>query len=105
MQIYENVFLGKEKGLGNGKGIKLVDKKKMQEETKQYLKEVGLEISPLAIMRDLSTAQTQLVEIAKAISWDAKIIIMDEPTSAITDKEVDVLFDLILSLIHISLFS
>lgn len=95
MQIYENVFLGKEKCLGNGKGIKLVDKKKMQEETKQYLKEVGLEISPLAIMRDLSTAQTQLVEIAKAISWDAKIIIMDEPTSAITDKEVDVLFDLI----------
>ena len=95
MQIYENVFLGKEKCLGNGKGIKLVDKKKMQEETKQYLKEVGLEISPLAIMRDLSTAQTQLVEIAKAISWDAKIIIMDEPTSAITDKEVDVLFNLI----------
>ena len=105
MQIYENVFLGKEKCLGNGKGIKLVDKKKMQEETKQYLKEVGLEISPLAIMRDLSTAQTQLVEIAKAISWDAKIIIMDEPTSAITDKEVDVLFDLSLSLRHISLFS
>ena len=95
MQIYENVFLGKEKCLGNGKGIKLVDKKKMQEETKQYLKEVGLEISPLAIMRDLSTAQTQLVEIAKAISWDEKIIIMDEPTSAITDKEVDVLFNLI----------
>lgn len=95
MQIYENVFLGKEKCLGNVKGIKLVDKKKMQEETKQYLKEVGLEISPLAVMRDLSTAQTQLVEIAKAISWDAKIIIMDEPTSAITDKEVDVLFDLI----------
>lgn len=95
MQIYENVFLGKEKCLGNGKGIKLVDKKKMQEETKQYLKEVGLEISPLTVMRDLSTAQTQLVEIAKAISWDAKIIIMDEPTSAITDKEVDVLFGLI----------
>lgn len=95
MQIYENVFLGKEKCLGNVKGIKLVDKKKMQEETKQYLKEVGLEISPLAVMRDLSTAQTQLVEIAKAISWDAKIIIMDEPTSAITDKEVDVLFELI----------
>lgn len=95
MQIYENVFLGKEKCLGNVKGIKLVDKKKMQEETKQYLKEVGLKISPLAVMRDLSTAQTQLVEIAKAISWDAKIIIMDEPTSAITDKEVDVLFELI----------
>ena len=95
MQIYENVFLGKEKCLGNVKGMKLVDKKAMQKETLKYLKEVGMEVSPLTVMRDLSTAQTQLVEIAKAISWDAKIIIMDEPTSAITDKEVDVLFELI----------
>lgn len=93
MQICENVFLGKEPF--TGKRLRLVNQKKMIEDTRKYLKEVGLDVSPTAIMRDLSTAQKQLVEIAKAISWDARIIIMDEPTSAITEREVETLFAII----------
>ncbi len=54
---------------------------------------MGISIAPNLLMRNLSVAQTQLVEIVKAISLSAKIVIMDEPTSAITDKEVNTLFE------------
>lgn len=94
MKICENVFMGKEpyKRIA---GIKMVDKVSMREETEKYLEYVGLDKNADTVMRSLSVAQTQMVEIAKAISWDAKIIIMDEPTSAITDREVEILFRLI----------
>ena len=94
MKICENVFMGKEpyKRIA---GIKMVDKVSMREETQKYLEYVGLDKNADTVMRSLSVAQTQMVEIAKAISWDAKIIIMDEPTSAITDREVEILFGLI----------
>lgn len=94
MKICENVFMGKEP-YRRVAGIKIVDKASMREETKKYLEYVGLDKNADTLMRTLSVAQTQMVEIAKAISWDAKIIIMDEPTSAITDREVEILFGLI----------
>lgn len=94
MKICENVFMGKEP-YRRVAGIKIVDKVSMREETKKYLEYVGLDKNADTLMRTLSVAQTQMVEIAKAISWDAKIIIMDEPTSAITDREVEILFGLI----------
>ena len=91
LSIAENIFLGKEKRNKLG----LVRKKEMEEETKKWLKEIGLEVSPGTMMRSLSVAQMQMVEIAKALSWNAKIIIMDEPTASLTVREVEVLFSLI----------
>ncbi len=87
MQVYENIYIGREKKRGM-----LLDRKTMQKETAALLKKLGIGISATAYMRDLSVAQCQLIEIVKAISIDAKVIVMDEPTSAITDREVDTLF-------------
>lgn len=89
MQVFENVYIGREKKTKLG----LVDKRGMVKETKELLEAMNLNISPTAYMRDLSVAERQLIEILKAVSVNAKVVIMDEPTSAITDKEIDVLFD------------
>ena len=91
LTITENIFLGSE--LVNAWGI--LDKKKMQEKTKQLLKRLNLDISPDTKISSLKVGQQQLIEIAKALHVDAAIIIMDEPTSAISDKEVDNLFTII----------
>ena len=91
LTITENIFLGSE--LVNVWGI--LDKKKMQEKTKQLLKLLNLDISPDTKISSLKVGQQQLIEIAKALHVDAAIIIMDEPTSAISDKEVDNLFTII----------
>lgn len=95
LSISENVFLGKEI---TSHGV--VNFKAMDRETVQYLKMVGLNVPPTTLMRSLSVAQCQMVEIAKAISWNAKVIIMDEPTSALTEREVEVLFRLVHELIE-----
>lgn len=87
MQVYENIYIGREKRRGG-----LVDKRTMQKETAALLQTLGIDISATAYMRELSVAQCQLIEIVKAISIQAKVIIMDEPTSAITEREVDTLF-------------
>jgi inositol transport system ATP-binding protein len=88
------VFLGRE--ITNAAG--LVDKKKMIEETRALLNKLNIDIDPKTKMINLSIANMQMVEIATAISHNADLIIMDEPTSAITDKEVDHLFEIINSL-------
>ncbi|MBI9103988.1 MAG: sugar ABC transporter ATP-binding protein [Spirochaetales bacterium] len=93
MEVSENIFLGREIKKGTSGILSLVDRKQMRKETQKLFETVGIDIAPSALMRDLSVAQAQLVEIIKAISISARIIIMDEPTSAITDKEVDILFD------------
>ena len=93
MEVAENVFVGREllkKGLEK---LRITDKALMRRETKKYFDEMGIDINPAALMRTLSVAQMQLVEIVKAISLNSKIIVMDEPTSAITDREADVLFE------------
>ena len=87
MTVYENIFVGRELKK-NG----LVDKKAMIEESKKLIQECGLHVSPLETLRHLTVAQCQLIEIIKAISVNAKVIIMDEPTAAITDREVELLF-------------
>ncbi|MCI8993763.1 MAG: sugar ABC transporter ATP-binding protein [Eubacterium sp.] len=91
MTIAENIFLGKEEK----KGI-LIDSGKMKKLTTEYLTEVGMgAIPPATKMKNLSTSQRQMVEIAKALSYNADIIIMDEPTSSITEAEVENLFGII----------
>ncbi|MDR0886448.1 MAG: sugar ABC transporter ATP-binding protein [Clostridiales Family XIII bacterium] len=93
MTVAENIFLSREPGK-----LGLVDYKKMHEDTAVLMKTLKIDISSKKKMKELRVADQQMVEIAKAISLDARIIIMDEPTSAITDKEVDTLFEIIRSL-------
>jgi ABC-type sugar transport system ATPase subunit len=89
LSIADNIFLGREIEKKNG----LVDYATMEEETKKVLNEFGFTVSPKTLVSDLTIAQQQMVEIVKAISVNAKIIVMDEPTSSIADKEVEVLFN------------
>lgn len=93
MEVAENIFVGRELLKKGFEKLKIIDKAMMQKETKRYFDEMGIHINPAAMMRTLSIAQMQLVEIVKAISLNSKVIIMDEPTSAITDREAEVLFE------------
>lgn len=94
MTVAENIFLGREP-LGR---FGLIDKKKMIANTRALLERLEIDIDPNTVMRSLSVANTQMVEIAKAISYDSSLIIMDEPTSAITEREVAHLFRIIRTL-------
>ena len=87
MPVYENIFVGRELRK-NG----LVDKKAEIEQAQKLIEECGLHVSPRETLRNLTVAQCQLIEIIKAISVNAKVIIMDEPTAAITEREVELLF-------------
>ena len=86
--ITENMFLGRE--LKSKAGF--LDKKQMYEETDKIIREFGLNLSPDTLIQDLSIGMQQLVEIMKAVSTEARIIVMDEPTSSLSDHEVDLLF-------------
>ncbi len=90
MTVAENIYLGREPKKLSGL---VVDKSLMEANTSQLLQELKFDISASSFMRELSLSQIQLVEIAKAISYDARIIIMDEPTSAIGEQEVEDLFE------------
>ncbi|MFV0529461.1 MAG: sugar ABC transporter ATP-binding protein [Lachnospiraceae bacterium] len=91
MTVAENIFLGREEMRGL-----FVRDKKIAEKTRKILSNLEIQnIEPHQKMKTLSTGQTQMVEIAKAVSYDASLVIMDEPTSAITEKEVAHLFKII----------
>lgn len=94
LTVAENIFLGREK-LNYGFTL---DNKSMVRETRRLLEEEGLKLDPNEKMKNLSVAEAQLIEIVKAISGEAKLILMDEPTSAITEKEVEYLFQQITKL-------
>jgi inositol transport system ATP-binding protein len=87
----ENIYLGRE--LRNRAG--LVSRKRMIDETQKVFDRWNININPASHMKDLSVAQAQMVEIAKAIAFGSEIIIMDEPTSAITEREVARLHEMI----------
>ena len=96
MTVAENIFLGRE---FLNPVTKMVDQKKMQTEAQRIFDEFNIrDIRPDAKMKTLSIAQTQMVEIVKAVSNKADLIIMDEPTSALTDNEVKKLFAIIRTL-------
>ena len=92
--IAENIYCGRYPTKDFGP-VHIIDHKKMYEDANKYLKEVGLEVDSKTKLGDLSISQQQSVEIAKAISAGAKIVIMDEPTSSLTENEVEVLFGII----------
>ena len=98
MTVAENVFLGREQK--KIKGLPFVDKKELNRMTMELLKEYELDgfIRPNMKMKDLNIAQIQMMEIIKAVSYNSKVIIMDEPTSSLSDKETVTLFKIIDSL-------
>ncbi len=87
LSIAENVFLGREPKSGV-----FLDRKQMLQNTEALMKELRLDFNPATKMKDLSVAQKQMVEIIKAISRHSKVIIFDEPTSALTSVETEYLF-------------
>lgn len=93
LDIAANVFLGREPLRGGF--LRLVDTKRMQEQAGAYLKRLGLEIPTTTLLSRLSIAQQQLVEIAKALSLKARILIMDEPTSSLTLSETARLLEVV----------
>ncbi len=90
LSVFENIFLGSEIKSGV-----ILNKKVMRERTSDLLKELKTELSPEALIANLSVAEKQMVEIAKALVHESDILIMDEPTTVLTTVEVRVLFDLI----------
>jgi ribose transport system ATP-binding protein len=91
LTITENIFLGRELTTSFG----LLDKKKMRSATQLLLDRLKLNVSPDAVVASLKLGQQQVVEIAKALLTNAEVIIMDEPTSAISESEVEILFSII----------
>ena len=94
ISIAQNMYLGRlpHNALG------MVDKRKLAEDAKKIMALVGLEVQPSTIINELSIAQQQLVEISKALSLESKLLIMDEPTSALNQQETHNLFKIIRSL-------
>ena len=92
--IAENIFCGRYP-LKKVAYVKMIDHKKMMEDTEKLLSEINLKLSPKTKLADLSVSQRQSVEIAKAISCSAKVVIMDEPTSSLSEHEVKALFEII----------
>lgn len=94
ISIQENIFVGKllTKSFA---GMKTIDNKAMKQRTIEVLNEIGLKRSPNTPVEQLSISEKQMVEIAKAVAFDAKVIIMDEPTSSLTREEINQLFEII----------
>jgi methyl-galactoside transport system ATP-binding protein len=89
--VAENLYLGRFPVKGFGP-FKIIDHKKMYEDTEKWLKEVKMDFDPRAALGTLSIGQMQSVEIAKAVSQQAQVVIFDEPTSSLSDNEVEALF-------------
>ena len=94
LTVEENLFMGKE----ITKGFGICDKKAMREKAQEIMDRMGVNIPVTALMSDLSVGQQQMVEICKALMVDAKVLIMDEPTAALTQSETKILFEVIKSL-------
>jgi len=92
-RVMDNIWLGRfpKKGL-------FVDEERIYNETLEIFKSLGIKIDPREDLNNLQVSEKQMVEIAKAVSYDSKILVMDEPTSSLTEKEVDHLFKIIRNL-------
>jgi ribose transport system ATP-binding protein len=95
LTVMENIFLGREFTYGKSK---LINWRRMRQESHRYLSQLGLNIDPGTLVNELSVGQQQMVEIAKALSMNAEILVLDEPTAALTDREIEALFLVIASL-------
>ncbi len=93
LSVAENIFLAREPMRGP-----FVDRPRLHAATQALLERLKVDIAPGALVKNLSVAQQQMVEIAKALSLNARVLIMDEPTSSLTENEIDQLFVIIRSL-------
>lgn len=89
--VMDNIWLGRYPKIG---GI-MVNEKKIYQDTKAVFEELGIEVDPKRVMSTMPVSQRQMVEIAKAVSFHSKVIVFDEPTSSLTEKEVEHLFEII----------
>ena len=94
LTVAENIFLGREPLSIMG----IINRKKMYHDTNAILQNLGVKINPDSTIKDLGVAEQQMVEVAKALSLNARILIMDEPTSALTESEINELFNMIRNL-------
>lgn len=93
LSVEANVFIGREPS-----GAGFIHANEMRRQTRALLDQLGVQLDPTATVRDLSVADQQMVEIAKALSLSARLVIMDEPTSALSDTEVGALMEIIAGL-------
>ena len=93
LSIAENIFIDNFPTRGWGP-LRFVDRRKLETQSVDILKRVGLSVTPDTIIREMSPGERQLVEIAKALYFDAELIIFDEPTTSLTARETDRLFDI-----------
>lgn len=91
--VMDNIWLGRYPRIVNG--LPFVSEKKMYDATKQVFDELGINVNPKTVMSTMPVSQRQMVEIAKAVSFHSKIIVLDEPTSSLTETEVEHLFQII----------
>ncbi len=89
LRIYENMFIGEEITKGG-----ILNRKAMVDATKAAMSRIGLDLDPYTYIRDLVTAHKQQLEIAKAVHNKCKLLILDEPTTALTNKEINMLFSI-----------
>ncbi|MFG2115176.1 sugar ABC transporter ATP-binding protein [Streptomyces sp. NPDC048718] len=90
LTVAENIFLGRQP-----RRFGFIDRKKMNTEAAELLARVGVDVDPRTLVRELGIARLQMVEIAKALSLDARVLIMDEPTAVLTTEEVEKLFRIV----------
>ncbi|HPU95955.1 MAG TPA: sugar ABC transporter ATP-binding protein, partial [Bacillota bacterium] len=93
--VAQNIFLGREPVKGP---LKVLDEERMHEESKQLLRSLGMVLDTRTPVKELGVAQRQMVEVAKALSMNAKVLIMDEPTATLTTREIEQLFATIANL-------
>ncbi|MFF4484921.1 sugar ABC transporter ATP-binding protein [Streptomyces sp. NPDC001544] len=90
LTVAENIFLGRQP-----RRLGMIDRKRMEADAAVLLERVGVSVSPRARVRELGIARLQMVEIAKALSLDARVLVMDEPTAVLTSEEVERLFAIV----------
>ncbi|UYZ14442.1 sugar ABC transporter ATP-binding protein [Brevibacillus sp. WF146] len=95
LSVMENIFLGREFTYGKSG---FVNWSRMRTEAKRWLEQLAIDLDPATPVSELSVGQQQMIEIAKALSMQADILVLDEPTAALTNREIDALFDVIAAL-------
>lgn len=89
LTVAQNIYIGREPMKGG-----FIDDRKMEKDAKELFKRIGIKIDPAATLGTLTVGKQQMVEIAKAVSHESKLLILDEPTAALTQTEVEELFDI-----------